>query len=98
MRYMRFSFFIYSLPTQLESKLVDLLEVFKDIFKEPIELSPTGDIDHQIVLKPVSIPKHQYPYRTSHNHKDEIERIVQELLDVGLIQQRKRPFASPIIW
>lgn len=50
-----------------------------------------------MILKPGSKPKHQYPYRTSHDHKYEIERIVKELLDSGIIQHSKSPFASPIL-
>lgn len=67
------------------------------MFEEPIELPPARGIEHQIVLKPDSIPKHRFPYRTSHHHKDEIEWIVQELLESGFIQHSKSPFASPAI-
>lgn len=48
------------------------------------------------MLNPESVPKHQFPYITSHNHKGEIKRIVKEILDAGMIQHSKSPFASPV--
>lgn len=80
-----------------DSKVTELLSKFSDVFAEPQGLPPTRGTEHQIVLKPGSILKHQYPYRTSHDHKDEIEKIVQKLLDTGIIQPSKSPFASPVI-
>ncbi|XP_057770821.1 uncharacterized protein LOC130990618 [Salvia miltiorrhiza] len=78
-------------------ELEKLLEEFSDIFGEPQGLPPTRCIEHQIILKPESVPKHQYPYRTSHNHKNEIEKIVQDMLAAGIIQHSKSHFASPVI-
>lgn len=49
------------------------------------------------MLKHGSVPKHQHPYRTSHSHKNEIEKIVNEMLQSGIIQHSKSPFASPVI-
>lgn len=49
------------------------------------------------MLKPNSVPKQQFPYRTCHAHKEEIEKIVQDLLKSGTIQPIKSPFASPVI-
>ncbi|GFQ03995.1 transposon ty3-i gag-pol polyprotein [Phtheirospermum japonicum] len=70
---------------------------FSDVFEEPKGLPPNREIEHQIVLKPGSSPKYQYPYRTTHEHKDEIERIFKEMLETGIIQNSKSPFASPVI-
>lgn len=59
--------------------LVPLLDSFADIFEEPVGLPPYRGVEHHIMLKPGSNPKHQYPYRTSHSHKNEIEKIVEEM-------------------
>lgn len=64
------------LDEQENIKLTQLLEEYSDLFQEPKGLPPVRGTDHQILLKPGSIPKHQYPYRVSHDHKDEIEKIV----------------------
>lgn len=76
-------FVLYTQPIlqDNESVLADLLMKYQDVFEEPTDLPPGRGIEHQIVLKPNSMPKHQFPYRTSHSHKNEIERIVQDVLD-----------------
>lgn len=74
-----------------------MLEAYEDIFKEPQGLPSTTGTKHRIMLKPVSVPKSQHPYRISHDQKDEVEKIVQELLDNGVIQHGKSPFASSIL-
>lgn len=74
-----------------------LLDEYSDVFAEPQGLPPTRGAEHQILLKPGSVPKHQFPYRTSHDHKDEIEKIVNELLQTGIIQHNKSPFVFPVI-
>lgn len=48
-------------------KLTQLLEEYSDLFHEPKGLPPVRGTEHQILLKPESIPKHQYPYRVSHD-------------------------------
>lgn len=82
-----------TLPCAMET----LLASYSDVFAEPVGLPPTRGVEHRIVLKPGSTPKHQYPYRTSHKHKDTIEQIVQEMLQSGIIQHNQSPFASPVI-
>lgn len=77
--------------------LQELLRSFQHIFEEPVGLPPERGVEHQILLKPGSIPKQQYLYRTSHTHKEEIERIIKELLESGVITNSKSPFASPVI-
>ncbi|KAK6123755.1 hypothetical protein DH2020_042499 [Rehmannia glutinosa] len=70
--------------TQKENpELLGLLSKFEDIFEEPKRLPPSRGIEHQIILKNRSIPKHQYPYRTSHDHRDEIERILGFAEEIG---------------
>lgn len=67
--------FVPSIVPKADESMIGLdrlLEQYKDIFEEPTELPPTRGIEHHIILKPDSIPKQQYPYRTSHSHKDEI--------------------------
>lgn len=88
---------LQSMEQPMETTIEGLLDQYKDIFEELIELPTSRGIELQIVLKPNSCPKHQYPYRTSHSHKDEIERIVKELLESGFIQHNKSPFSSPVI-
>jgi hypothetical protein len=43
--------------------------------------------------QPVSVQRYWYPYF----HQEEIERIVQELLDSGVIRPSHNPFSSPVL-
>lgn len=93
---------IYQLVIRADGGIVSkeldhLLDEYKEIFEEPQGLPPKRDVEHQIRLKPGSIPKFQCPYRVSHDQKNEVEKIVSSLLESGEIQPSKSPFASPVI-
>ncbi|XP_057803459.1 uncharacterized protein LOC131018771 [Salvia miltiorrhiza] len=83
--------------SNITPELEHLLREFHDIFAEPQGLPPVRSTEHQILLKSRSVPKHQYPYRTSHSNKNEIEKIVQAMFEAGIIQHSKSPFASLVI-
>ena len=53
--------------------------------------------EHQINLKEGTQPICQRPYRYPYYQKNEIEKIVKDLLEVGFIQNSKSPFASPVL-
>ena len=46
---------------------------------------------------PGSTPIRKKSYRQSHRNKSEIERLVHELLDTGVIKRSKSPFSAPVI-
>jgi hypothetical protein len=48
-------------------------------------------------LWPESKPINFRPYRYSHQQKDELEKIIQELLNCGTIKPSSSPFASPAL-
>ncbi|KAE8809100.1 retrotransposon unclassified [Hordeum vulgare] len=83
---------------------------FEDVFGEPTGLPPRRACDHRISLIPRGracdhrislIPRGQpvriRPYRNKPEHKDEIERQIEELLRTCVIQRSFSPFASPMI-
>ena len=51
--------------------------------------------EHQINLKEGTQSICQRPYRYPYYQKNEIEKIVKDLLEVGFIQNSQSPFASP---
>lgn len=77
--------------------MAKILKIYEDVFKEPKGLPPIKTHDHSIPLqegvKRVSVK----PYRYSFYHKEEIEKIVRELLDSGGIQHNHSPFYSPVL-
>ncbi|KAG7570699.1 Retrotransposon gag domain [Arabidopsis thaliana x Arabidopsis arenosa] len=77
--------------TQLETK-------FSDIFAEPSELPPfRGNYDHRIPLKDGTDPINQRPYRYAVSQKNEIDKMVEEMLTKGIIQPSSSPYASPVV-
>ena len=77
--------------------LAELLVEFSKVFVVPIGLPPIRDQEHGITLKEGSQPVCEKPYRYPHFQKSEIEKIVNELLEVGYIQPNQSPFSSHVL-
>ena len=61
-------------------------KVYEDIFKG---LPPTRNHDHEIHLIPGSVPPNIRPYKYPYAQKSEIERMVEEMLDLELLDLAK---------
>lgn len=73
-----------------------LIKQYSCIFELPTTLPPHRDsYDHRIPLKEASNPINKRPYRYPGIKKDIIEKLVQEMLEQGVIQPSTSPFASP---
>lgn len=79
------------------SQLSVLLQQHCQVFGESKDLPPSRTNDHQIVLKTGTTPVSVKPYHYGHHQKDKIERLVGEMLVVGIIQPSSRPFSSPVL-
>ena len=77
--------------------LSQLLEAFKEIFKESKGLPPKRAQDHHIPLQTGSNLVCLKPYRYPHYQKSEIERLVTEMLTVGVIRPSNSPFSSLVV-
>ena len=53
--------------------------------------------DHKISLLPGSGPVNVKPYRYPHYQKQEIEKMVDEMLSQGIIQVSHSPYSSPVL-
>jgi len=75
-----------------------LQEESADIFEEPTELPPFRDNhNHKIPIKEGYDPINQRPYRYAVHQKNEIDKIVEDLLAKGTIQKSSSPYASPVV-
>ncbi|XP_060962287.1 uncharacterized protein LOC133032379 [Cannabis sativa] len=74
-----------------------LLSQFAAVFATPNQLPPFRSVDHRIFLQPGSTPVNVRPYRYPYFQKDVIEKLVQEMQDVGFIRPSTSPYSSPVL-
>ncbi|GJS61624.1 putative mitochondrial protein [Tanacetum coccineum] len=77
--------------------LKQLLSTYEDVFAMPTELPPPRAHDHTITLLLNTPPVTVRPYRLPPYKKDDVEQMVKELLDAGVIRESQSPFSSPIV-
>lgn len=68
--------------------------VFGDL---PSGRPPDHGFEHVIELEECAKPVITVPYRHPKAFKDEIEKTIQELLDMGFIRPSSIPFASSVV-
>jgi hypothetical protein len=77
--------------------LADLLQKYAAVFQEPKQLPPPRQHDHSIPLlegtQPVSVRPYRYPFY----QKEEIEKIVKELLQAEVIRPSNSHFSSLVM-
>ena len=65
--------------------------------KLPKGLPPIRDHDHAIHLIPGSVPPNIRPYRYPYDQKSEIERMIVEMLEAGIIQPSQSYFSALVV-
>jgi hypothetical protein len=81
-------------PPDLQS----ILSKHQVVFSTPQGLPPSRGVhDHSIPLVPDNLPPNVRPYRHPFAQKNEIEKIVQELLTAGVIRPSTSPYSSPVV-
>ncbi|QHO43351.1 Transposon Ty3-I Gag-Pol polyprotein [Arachis hypogaea] len=74
-----------------------LLDEYQEVFKEPEQLPPQRKIEHQIHLLPETNPVNVRPYRYPHFQKEEIEKLVEEMMQAGMIRKSYSAFSSLVL-
>eukprot|EP00253_Pinus_taeda_P020872 PITA_20872 len=76
-------------------------QIFKNhmlVFDKPRELPPSrGEHDHSITLVPRAQPPNVRPYRYPFTQNNEIEKIIKELLEAGIIRPSISPYSSSVV-
>jgi hypothetical protein len=83
-----------SIPQDLQRIIDKHSKVFEDI---PKGLPPTRNHDHEIHLIPGSVPPNIRPYRYPYTQKSEIERMVEEMLEVGIIRPSQSSYYASVV-
>lgn len=77
--------------------LTELLDSYSDLFATATVLPPPRPQDHRIPLIPGSAPVKVRPYCYPHFQKTEIERLVYEMLQAGIIRPSSSSYSSPVL-
>jgi hypothetical protein len=80
-----------SIPLDLQGIIDKHSKVFEDI---PRGLPPTRNHDHAIHLIPGSVPPNIRPYRYPYAQKSEIECMVEEMLEAGIIRPSQSSYSA----
>nr|GEV05704.1 retrotransposable element Tf2 [Tanacetum cinerariifolium] len=83
--------------TETSFDIAGLLAEYEDVFNLPSGLPPSRDHEHSIMLKDGTTPISVRPYRYPHIQKNEIEKLVKEMLAAGVIQPSSSPYSSPVL-
>lgn len=73
------------------------MQEYKQVFAIPEGLPPNREVDRQISIKAGINPVNVRPYRYPHLQKNEIEKLVTEMLSTGIIWPSNSPYSSPVI-
>lgn len=85
-------------PKTVIPGLGDLITEYEDVFKEMEGLPPDRDVAHSIPLVPGHRPPNKRMYRLSPSERDEVEKQVKKLLDLGLIRPSSSPYGAPVLF
>ena len=77
--------------------VAQLLSRFELVFSMPTGLPPQRAREHSILLKEGVGPISVRPYRYAQAQKDEIERLVVDMMQAGIIRPSSSPFSSPVL-
>ncbi|KAL0542645.1 hypothetical protein IC582_008834 [Cucumis melo] len=87
------------LNTEAVSKelISSVIKQYQDVFDWPEKLPPRREIEHHIHLKDGTDPINVRPYRYGFQQKGEMEKLVQEMLNSGVIRPSTSPYSSPVL-
>ncbi|TYK16028.1 uncharacterized protein E5676_scaffold32G00230 [Cucumis melo var. makuwa] len=74
-----------------------LLNQYSDVFDILTTLPPKRAVDHRIFTMPGRKPINVRPCKYGHQQKEEIEKLVTEMLQTGIIRPSHSPFSSLVL-
>ena len=81
----------------MSSEMRALCTEFSKIFEKPKGLPPRRSYDHQILLVKDAEPVNLRPYRHPWEQKNAIEKMIEEMLESGIIRDSRSPYVSPVL-
>lgn len=83
--------------TETPEFLQEILQSYESIFHMPKGLPPPRDKEHRIALRNGSNPISVRLYRYPQIQKEEIEKLVEDMLAARTIQPSISPYSSPVL-
>ena len=74
-----------------------VIKQFQDVFEWPEKLPPRRKIEHHIHMKEGTNPINVCPYRYGFHQKEEMEKLVKEMLNSRVIRPSTSPYSSPVL-
>ncbi|XP_075103126.1 uncharacterized protein LOC142177943 [Nicotiana tabacum] len=74
-----------------------ILQRYNDLFEEPTQLPPSRSHDHKITLKEGVSPHQHQAYKYPNIHKNEIEKMMNEMLAFGVVRPNTSPYSYLIV-
>ncbi|KAL9408472.1 hypothetical protein AB3S75_046939 [Citrus x aurantiifolia] len=87
----------FELPANLTEPFVILLHTYRNLFLPPTASPPHHTIDHKIHLLPNTTLVNVRPYRYPHFQKNEMEKLIREMLEQGIIRPSQSLFSLPVL-
>ncbi|PKU72788.1 hypothetical protein MA16_Dca025904 [Dendrobium catenatum] len=79
------------------SAVQPLIHQLSEVFHPPQGLPPQRELDHAITLKEGETPISVCPYRYPQIQKDEVEKLIREMLEAEIIRPSNSSFSSPVL-
>nr|GEU55879.1 putative mitochondrial protein [Tanacetum cinerariifolium] len=86
-----------AVTTETSFDSAGLLAEYEDVLNLQSGLLPSRDHEHSIMLKDGTTLISVTPYRYPHIQKNEIKKLVKEMLAAGVIHPSSSPYSSPVL-
>jgi len=82
---------------KVPTEIMEILKGNEEVFHDLVGLPPSRTYDHAIHIQEGGYIPNLKPYKYLHHQKNEIERLMQEMVQAWIIRSSISPYSSPII-
>ncbi|TYK28503.1 Ty3/gypsy retrotransposon protein [Cucumis melo var. makuwa] len=90
-------YYLLNAEAMSDEPISSVIKQFPDVFEWPEKLPPRREIEHHIHMKEGTNPINVQPYGYGFHQKEEMEKLVKEMLNSGVIRPSTSPYSSPVL-